>query len=146
MRLVLFVGHRLEHFEAEQSATLPRCGQRYFQELQHVGSLKLAKLVQRFSFHVFAQNRCGGLTDCTTLAAEVCLTHFSGLVDVQFHSNLIATQRISLGMRARRTRQRSLVVGSFVVIQDEVVVQLFVHVANLRSMLLDLGKQSGGGF
>ena len=123
----LRVHHRLEHFETEQPATLARRGERHLDQTQHVLSLKVPQFRQRLAFDMLAQDRRCRLADRTSLAIEECCLNAPRFIELQFQADLITTKRILFGVRTGCTLQMSFVVWAFVMVQNVVVVKLFVH-------------------
>lgn len=122
---------------------MPSGRQWHLQQTQHVRSLKGLKFDQRFSFDVLAENRSGRLADRTTLAVKKGFLDCSGIIQLQFHSNLIATERIFLTVRARRTLDVPFVVRAFVMVEDVIVVQFFVHLGTDCDCLDSAGGRLG---
>ena len=85
------------------------------------------KLIDRLSFDMLAQNRSRRLADRTALAIEKGFLDFSGIIKFQLKPNLIAAERVFLAVSTRRTRDVPFVVRAFVMVEDVIVVKLFVH-------------------
>ena len=85
------------------------------------------KLVHRFAFDMLAEDRRRRLANRAAFSVEERFLDPTGVIQLQFDPNLIAAKRILFAVRTGRTREVSFVVRAFVVVEDVIVVKLFIH-------------------
>ena len=85
------------------------------------------KLVHRFAFDMLAEDRRGGLADRAALSVEERFLDPTGVIHLQFDPNLITAEWVLFAVRAGRTRKVPFVVRTLVMVEDVIVVKLFIH-------------------
>ena len=76
---------------------------------------------------MLAEDGRGGLADRAALSVEERFLDVAGVIQLQFDSDLIAAKWVLFAVRTRRTGKVSFVVRAFVMVEDVIVVKLFIH-------------------
>ncbi len=85
------------------------------------------EFVYCLAFDVLAEDRRGCLADRASFSVEERFLDTAGVVQFQFEPNLIAAKRILFAVRTCRASEVSFVVRTLVMIEDVIVVELFIH-------------------
>ena len=85
------------------------------------------KLIYRFAFDMLAEDRRRRLADRTAFSVEERLLNPTGVVQLQFDPDLITAEWILFAVRTGRTGEVPFVVRALVMIEDVIVVKLFIH-------------------
>lgn len=92
---------------------------------------------------MLTENRSRRLTDRTTFAVEERFLDLAGVIEFQLHPNLVAAQRVFLAVSTGRTLDVPLVVRALVMVEDVVVVEVFVHLGTDCDRLDSAGGSLG---
>ena len=85
------------------------------------------KFVHRFAFDVLAEDRRGRLANRAAFSVEERFLDPTSVIQLQLDPNLIAAEWILFTVRTGRTREVPFVVRALVMVEDVIVVKLFIH-------------------
>src|SRR6185503_13108725 len=139
LRLVLVWPRRqtprstLQRLQAEQRAFDSRWTDRDTEILKDVIAVDRFDLVERLALDLFGEDRSGRLRDRAALAVEAHVRD-AVVLDAQGHAQLVAAQRVRVGVRVRRAFELPVIARVLVVIEDVVAVHV-VHRYTLNTFL-----------
>ena len=120
------IDRRLQHPPAKQAAFLPVGRKPDPEQVEHVLGGEPLHVVNVFAVELLDQHRGGRLADAAAVAVEIDLLELALVVDLQFHPNHVAAQRIRVLVRVRAAWTPPAMVRLLVIFLDAILINVFL--------------------